>query len=212
MKSFEERRQEYLEKLRKHTEYIVDLSKKDEEELESFLFPKNEEELNIANAKIMIWQDKNNLTTNVIFGNVEEIDLKNCVLIEFLATIFNSSLHDYKIEDIIKPYISDDKIIAEMLYQDTICESKSKENIQEIIKNKCDIQIDNILELAKFSINFVMAIAKVKEILDDIYANRTMSIAKYFHEFCVKGIKQNSDSQTEETLGNDTDFGKQKRI
>lgn len=213
MENFEEKRQEYFKRLKEHEELVVELSENEENKkgLEILLLPKNEEELNLANAYLMFIQD----FKNILCGNVEEIDFNNCILMDYMSIMvklgYNNSSEE-ELEKVLKNNWDIDSV-AQISYELIVLAINGPENYADIIKERCNIDINNELDSLRLSLLISKANEKIQEYRPDLQPinEKSMDIfinfADKFHELCENSIKKNSNSEV-----SDMNSFKQKRL
>lgn len=210
MENFEEKRQEYFKRLEENEELIITLAEdgKNKQMIKILLNPTNEKELNYANKYFMFLQDCRELVENPKNENIEEIDFNNCAFMDFLSSMTELMYNNASAEEFekkFKPLGDDINLVAEISYQAVILASNPPENMDEIIENKCNIDINSELEFIRFSLLLSMTTEKINaympnNMIDENSMDKFLKFADKFHELCVNGIKKNSDSKHDELL------------
>lgn len=223
MENFEEKRQEYFKRLEEYLEFVTNIpkNKKNKKFLKIIQNPKNEEELNYANKRLRFAQDCRSFEQNYIEGNIEQIDLKNCFIVDIFSDIVilmmeqsNASIEEEKIFERIRKSIY---LQALIVYEILALRATNLENINEIIKDKCNIDTNSMKYRLISTAILIDWNEKFDEWLDKRYIINKKSMDEFikfadiFHKLCVKGIKQNSDSKSDELLDTLIDSYKQKK-
>lgn len=211
MRNFEEKKQEYFKRLEKCEELVlrVSINKKNKQIVEILLNPKKEKELNFANKYLMFMQDYMKLTENSMNENIEEIDFNNCVFTNYLSSLINNNTSENELETF-KISWKDINLSTEISYQAIVVANSPSETIDEIIMNKCNIDINNKINLIKFSIlvNSILETCVPSNITDENDMEMFINYADKFHKLCVKGIKSKYDDLLNIIINSD----KQKKI
>lgn len=203
MKSFEEERQEYFKKLGECLEFIIN-TPKNKKLLKILQNPKNEEELNYANKCLRYFQDCRNLKQYCIEENIKEIDFRKFLIVDiflYLIKCMNNNEGNTSIENekILKVIRENTYLQAEIVYEIFVLSATQLETLEEIIKDKCNIDTNSIqYRLISLSI-LIDWTEKFEELIDERYIINKKNMDK-FHELCVNGINKNSDSKHDELL------------
>ena len=209
MKSFEERRTDYLQKLRKYSEVIMKLSqeKKNEKLTEVLLMPRNEKELEFCNYYIMFIEDTIKISIHASCDNIEEINPDNNAYVNYLVSFINKVQNNASIEEMeefVEPYMKDNKkLFAKVLYQMFALTYSNPEGLATSLTNKCNIDFNDELEVTKLTVIINQASSKLQpeiisvneEALDDF-----IEFTKHFHNFYMKGIKDHFNENVKEMI------------
>ncbi len=196
MKNLKIKKEEYLKRLKNYEELIISLTinEKNYKLLKILLLPKTESELEYANKYLTFFQDNVNITESATNGNTQEIDFNNCTLMNYMSDftklIYNDAT-EIEIENFKKSI--DATTAAEILFQNIILTTNPPENIVEIIKNKCNLDISNTLRLIEFYalLDQIIEIYVPKNINKESM-KKFIDYADKFHRLCVKNmIKHN---------------------
>ena len=168
MKSFEERRTNYFQKLRKFSEVTMKLSqeKKNEKLVEVLLMPKTEKELEFCNYYIMFIEDTIKISVNAACDNIEEINPDNNAYINYLVSFINAAQNNASIEEIkklVEPYMQDNKkIFAEVIYQMLILTYSNPEGLAESLSKKCNVDFNDEFQVMRLTILMNQASSKLQ--------------------------------------------------
>lgn len=209
MKSFEERRTDYLQKLRKYSEVIMKLSqeKKNEKLTEVLLMPRNEKELEFCNYYIMFIEDTIKISIHASCNNIEEINPDNNAYVNYLVSFINKVQNNASIEEMeefVEPYMKDNKkLFAKVLYQMFALTYSNPEGLATSLTNKCNIDFNDELEVMKLTVIINQASSKLQpeiisvneEALDDF-----ISFTKHFHNYYIKCIKDHFNEEVQEMI------------
>lgn len=207
MKNFEEQRNEYYLKLRKHTEYVKKMAEdeKNKDLVRMLLIPENENELKLGNAYVMFMEDTLQIAYNAAQGNINEIDVENCIVVEYLAAIVKLVYADTNEEELKKVNELYNENLAKILYETVVLAIANPEEYMKALCNKCNVDIEDELALMRFQILLEKVSSKIKApIPDNVYSEQNIdafvAFTNQYHEICVNGIKEYSNSEFNEIL------------
>lgn len=209
MKSFEERRKEYFQRLRKYSEYIIQSSKdkKNEKLIELLLMPRTEKELEFCNHYIMFLEDTIKISIHAAQGNVEKINLDNNDFIDYVAKFVNAAYNNAdedELKKLIEPYMANNKkFFAKVIYQMLVLTQSTPEYLAESLCKKCNIDLDDEFQVMQLTVLMNKASAKLQpEIisLNEEELEEFILFTKHFHNFCIKGIIDHSNEEVNEIL------------
>lgn len=210
MKSFEERRTDYFQKLRKFSEVTMKLSqeKKNEKLIGLLLMPRNEKELAFCNYYIMFIEDTIKISVHASYNNLEEINPDNNAYINYLVNFINTVQNNDSIEEIkkfIEPYMQNNKkMFAEILYQMFALTYSNPEGIAESLSKKCNIDFNDEFQVMRLTILMNQASSKLQpEIISvtDEELEDFIEFTKHFHNYYMKGIKDHFNEDVKEMIG-----------
>lgn len=209
MKSFEERRNDYYNRLRKYSKMIMELTKnkKNEKLVETLLNPQNEKELEFGNYYIMYIEDSISISVNAACDNVIEINPEDSIYVEYLSDIIKAVYNNASIEEmkeINNKYMENDwKLLTEVLYQMLVLTITNPEGLAEAIYKKCGFNFDDELEVMKFKILMNKASEQLQPSIFPVTEekiNEFISFVRHYHEFCINGIIDRNDEEVGEIL------------
>ena len=211
MKSFEEQKKEYFNKLEKYGEFLKQLSeKKENKELVSILLlPKDEKELEFANHYIMFLEDTIGVVSNAMCENLVKINLNDNIFIKYMIDTINSLYSNNSIEEIKKikkKYDgTDPKTTAQVIYEMYVILSSDPEEMGKFICDKCGFDMTNQVQLMQLNLLMVQAKESLEIGLNsNIYDKEGMDVfilfADYFHDFYMKGVIDHSNPEVDELL------------
>lgn len=167
MSSFEERKEEYYERLAEHQELVKSLIEKKDinsNKVASILLnPKNEEELKFSNILIGFEIDIKELVSAIVNGQVKEQEIEESEGVKSLIEIIREAIKLYKMgilldSEKLKAYFENDlnkdinrdelcAKIAQATFDLGVCFINDSENTLKYILNQFGFSLDSDLEL-----------------------------------------------------------------
>lgn len=205
MKNFEERKMEYFQRLKKYSEFILNLTKEQQNEIivEVLLNPKNEKELEFGNYYLMFIEETKQLIANLSSNNIDEINPEESVYVEYLSSIINALYNNVdEIKKINKTYMENNgKLLAKVLYEMIVITITNPEGLSESICKRCNFDIEDEFQVMQFQILMNKANKQLKpqmipENEEDI--NKFISFVNHYQKCCVEGIKDYFISESRE--------------
>jgi len=218
MKSFEERRKEYFQNIRKYSKLINDLKEKEgnERTVDILLYPKNELELEFANAYITYIEDTIKISANASCNNVETINLEESVYINYFSSIINAVSNNINIDEINKinekTIENNCELLAKICYEMIVIIITNPEQLSEYIYQKCGFNIEDQEQVIKFEklmndVNKQLKPQLTPESKEDF--KKFIAFVKSYHNYCIQGIKNKDNQEVEELI---TEFQKTKKL
>ena len=218
MKSFEERRKEYFKNILKYSKMINDLieTEGNERTVEILLYPKNELELEFANAYIMYIEDTINLNANALYSNVELINLEESVYINYISSIINAVSNNINIDEINKinekTIENNCELLAKICYEMIVIIITNPEQLSECLYKKCGFNIDNQEQVIEFEkimndVNKQLKPQLTPKSKED--SKKFIAFVKSYHNYCTQGIINKENQEIEELI---TEFKKTKKL
>ena len=202
MGKFEDDLKIYYDKLRENIELIRKIAENqmNEEAIRILLTPENEKELLAANATLTFFIDSLAITENVMYNNVQNIDLEKNTAIEFFVKLINASKN--KNDDLISETLNtmDAETNAKLMYDFFIGFVGNPEEAIIMIAEKTGFNTDDELSLMQFQVYLsrVSELTKnkttyefeVTDILlgDEEKLNEFINTTKHFHKLFIDGL------------------------
>lgn len=212
MENFEKRKEEYFDKLRTNPELISGMLSKGEDEkskkmLTLLLTPKNEEELEQAEAVYQFMCDLSSVIERIITGDIKEIPLEQNECLDLYATIINTIKSGNEDEDYIKGILQkkyDGVSVAKFLYDSLVSLLGNAEETVIYWSEKCGINLEDPIEAAQFQIYFERAreifdnktpdVSNV-DVDDSEQLKQFIEFAKEFHTLSEEGKIERSEEE-----------------
>ena len=209
MKSFEERKEEYLIKVRNNVEFLEDISEKNPEMLEMLIMPNTEKELELCNSIFDFFSDFASILEDMAYNNMKETDIENNDFIKIYVELINAlKANDNSIIEEFKNKFNKDMsnptFAANYLYNLIILFTGYPEEAMEVIANKVGLDIDNEVDLLKLKVY----LNKFRKFNDNV-SNSTQvesldpnneeqikffnELVKEFHKIYISNIKTDED-------------------
>lgn len=163
MESFEQRKNQYFNKLKENIEIVEQMTNNDNSDkennkktLEMLLMPTTEQELQFDNLMIDFMSDMRSLTDDIVNDNVKDIDLSICEVVKFYAKIIvvlknedNTMIEELKnaLGDLRNP-----KAIAKLYYELIVAFGSNPDETVESIMTEAGFDVDDELSLLQFQI------------------------------------------------------------
>lgn len=214
MKTFEERKEEYLDKLSNNMEIIYKLMLSvDEKSLRTarlMLDPSTDKELRLANGIVSYTEDMKELVEAAACGNVDPIPIEENEGITFLANIIQAMYEASKekkpkeaAEEIAKKLEGnmDPKAMARMYYDLLVGLITSPDEMYDYMQNKTTIDYTDKLEAAKFRLFMRESQTALESVtptstIGTEFTEEQLEIFEAYveemHSLCQKGIKKNN--------------------
>ena len=217
MSTFEERKEEYIERLSTNMDFVSHLLKQDDEESRKtakvLLMPSNEKELRVADGTLTMTEDMKDLVEACACDNVEPIPLEENVGINFLITLIEKLNEQFKANNQadlkavlakeMEP-LSDPKEIAKMTYGLIVGFTSQSDEVAEYIHSKVNLDFDNEIEMAKFKLYMQEAKAAMHDAtpapaqapsadMTDEAVDQFEEYVNELHALCKKGIKKDNN-------------------
>ena len=219
MESYEERLKNYFERLSNNTEILIALANKNNQKtVEILLLPKNEKELELADATLTFIEDTIGIVENAMEGNLKSIDPETSVMVNLYADIIKSLKENGKVdEEVMKKYISKDSSINEValfVYESLVAFTVNPERTLECIINKSGFEgVDDELAVLQFKLLLAKAAAMANELkenstnsiksanlydmTDEKAVNDMIEFSREFHKLYVNGLEENHSLKLE---------------
>lgn len=150
MDNYEEKIAIYQTRLEKYREVVTEMFNKPErqEYKKILLSPSNEEELDLANTFLAIFDDLEVIKEYASNDKLKKIDIKNSAIVNFIKTIYDkvktTNLFD-KID--LSDIEIDDETFANIIYEGTIIELTDSDALSGYIGELTENSLINILKL-----------------------------------------------------------------
>ena len=204
MKSFEERKSEYLNKLMSNQEIVLSMrGNTPPANMMAILNPSNEMELTIAETSFALISDIFNLFMNYDDEpNIEENQIIN-MYIEIINRLKNNEKFDYKMfekHDTVK--------IAKSMYDTILLSRIDPDEVAKYVSSKCGFNIDDFISMQVFETYMNQAFEMVKENsttnpspkdladMTDEDIDLLIGYASEFHKLCEAGMNIETDDKT----------------
>ena len=150
MDNYEEKIAIYQTRLEKYREVVTEMFNKPErqEYKKILLSPSNEEELDLANTFLAIFDDLEVIKEYASNDKLKKIDIKNSAIVNFIKTIYDkvktTNLFD-KID--LSDIEIDDETFANIIYEGTIIELTDSDALSGYVGELTENNLINILKL-----------------------------------------------------------------
>ena len=205
MKSFEERKQEYLNKLTMNKDIIMIMQEgTPAENLRVVLNPCDEKELAFAETLFTFMEDSCHIFIDADLDyepNIEDNRIVN-YCIDLINKVKNNEDIDIRIVD-----PEDSVAVAEVLYDTLLLTFFDGKDINMYVAKKCGLDLDNFIDEQLFTVYMKQAgqaAAKNSNRMNEIYSEMTdkeieifINCANEFHKLCES--KKNIDSDDKST-------------
>lgn len=210
MKNFEERKMEYFQKLKKYSEFILDLTKEQTNEMivEVLLNPKNEKELEFGNYYLMFIEETKQLIANLSNNNIDEIIPEESVYVEYLSGIINALYNNVdEIKKINETYMENNgELLAKVLYEMIVITITNPEGLCESICKRCNFDIEDEFQVMQFQFLMNKANKQLKPQMipeNEEEINKFIAFVNHYQKCCIGGIKDYLISERSENVGED---------
>ncbi len=150
MDNYEEKIAIYQTRLEKYREVVTEMFNKPErqEYKKILLSPSNEEELDLANTFLAIFDDLEVIKEYASNDKLKKIDIKNSAIVNFIKTIYDKAKTTNLFDKIDLSDIEiDDETFANIIYEGTIIELTDSDALSGYVGELTENNLINILKL-----------------------------------------------------------------
>lgn len=196
MITFEDRKKAYLSKLKETPKIglfkITELLKIEKIPRCSavVLNPQTEKELETACAYLSYIQDCSDLGYRIPFGEIQEIDPKNSMYVNYISDLITAINNKESTEKIISKYLGKNREHkAKLSYERTVLLCQDLTALTETINANTNIKFTNFTDISNFIKPATDTIEKMTFESDE-GMDEMIEFSKKFHALCIQGKKQ----------------------